>query len=270
MTYFQSSTKVTDLGDGRFEANLDRGWWVFRGPHGGYLSAIILRAITETVDADDRAVRSFTTHFVAPPQEGPVEIVTNVERAGRSITFVSARVVQDGRTMATSQAAFSRSWSGMEYDYAPRPDIAPPEDLAPMPSDSDLLPAFVRNFDMRWGIGPFPYSGEEDTTIGGWLRLNEPQPADAPAVACMLDAWAPAILPRAQEPVVAPTIDITMHFRSPLPVDAADEDFFLFRMTSRVSRDGLFEEDGDLWASSGTLIAQCRQLAIALPIKRES
>ena len=64
MTYFQSSTKVTDLGDGRFEANLDRGWWVFRGPHGGYLSAIILRAITETVDADDRAVRSFTTIII--------------------------------------------------------------------------------------------------------------------------------------------------------------------------------------------------------------
>lgn len=155
----------------------------------------------------------------------------------------------------------------MEYDYAEPPAISPPEECTEMPSAHEMMPTFVGNFDMRWGIGPFPYSGEEDTTIGGWLRLREPQVADAPVVACMLDAWAPAILPRAQEPVVAPTIDITMHFRSPLPVKAEDDAFYLFRMRSRVARDGLFEEDGDLWGPDGSLIAQCRQLAIALPIK---
>lgn len=270
VSFFTESTAVTRSHDGLYEANLDKAWWVFRGPHGGYLTAIILRAITAAVDSPDRAIRSFTTHFIAPPTEGPVQIVPKIERAGRSITYVSARLVQEGTTMATSLAALSRSWSGIDYDYAPAPEIAPPDQCTPTPSDSPMLPAFTRNFDVRWGIGPFPYSGEEDTTIGGWLRLIEPQVADAPAVACMLDAWAPAILPRATEPVVAPTIDITMHFRSPLPLDHAPEDgFHLFRMRSTLARDGLFEEDGELWAPDGTLIAQCRQLALALPIRRD-
>lgn len=267
MTFFSDSTAVEPDGNGAYNATVDPGWWVFRGPHGGYVAAMILRAITAAVDEPDRAVRSFTTHFVAPPKEGAIEILPVIERSGRSITYMSARLVQDGVTMATSLAAFSRSWSGIDYDYAGPPAIAPPDDCLAVPNEGPMLPTFTRNFDVRWGIGPLPYSGEQDTTIGGWLRFAEPQVVDAPAAACMLDAWAPAILPRATQPVVAPTIDITMHFRSPLPLAGPKpEDHYLFRMTSRVARDGLFEEDGDLWSPGGTLVAHCRQLAIALPV----
>ena len=268
MTVFQDTTQVTPSADGTYEGNVDPRWWVIRGPHGGYLCAMILRAITEAVDQPDRAVRSLTTHFVAPPKEGPVAIAVTIERAGRSITYASARLTQKGETMALALAAFSRSWTGIDYDYAPPPDIAAPDDIERAPNEGPMLPTFLANFDMRWGIGPTPYSGGEDTTIGGWLRLAEPQVIDAPAVACMLDAWAPAVLPRATTPIVAPTIDITMHFRRPLPVPGAkNDDFYLFRMRSSLAHDGLFEEDGDLWSASGELIAQVRQMAIALPIK---
>ena len=46
---FDAETAVTPLGDGRYSAGLDRSWWVQRGPNGGYLAAIVLRALTETV-----------------------------------------------------------------------------------------------------------------------------------------------------------------------------------------------------------------------------
>ncbi len=268
MSSFQDATAVFRKDTNRFDANVDGKWWVFRGPHGGYLTALILRALTELVDDPDRPVRSLTAHFVAPPKEGPIEVIAVIERSGRSITYTSARVVQEGRVMATALAAFATPWKGdISYDFAPMPEIPGPEACVPMPESGPLLPAFVGNFDMRWGIGPLPYSGAEEATVGGWLRFRDPQPVDACATACLLDAWAPAILARATEPVVAPTIDITMHFRRPLPhASSSLEDFLLFQMTSRVAHDGFFEEDGDLWAPDGTLLAQCRQLAIALPI----
>lgn len=265
-TLFEKASAVERVDETLFRAELDPTWWVVRGPHGGYMAAIILRALTEVVDDPERPVRSFTTHFVAAPKEGPVEIEVTLERKGRSITHTSARLSQEGKVMATSLAAFSTPWTGLDFDLAPPPELAPPDECFKVPSGG-FAPRFVDNFDMRWGIGDLPYSGSDQATIGGYLRFEEPQMVDAPATACLLDAWAPVILPRASEPVVAPTIDITMHFRAPLPLpQARRDDFFVFRMSSMLARDGFFEEDGDLWSADGTLIAQCRQLAIALPI----
>src|SRR5687768_16198993 len=74
-TFFEKASAVERIDRGRYRANVDPRWWVVRGPHGGYMTAIILRALTELVGDADRPVRSFSTHFVAAPKEGtPVEI----------------------------------------------------------------------------------------------------------------------------------------------------------------------------------------------------
>jgi hypothetical protein len=44
-TRFERDTAVAALGDGAFEAHLDTGWWIIAGPNGGYLAAIVLRAL---------------------------------------------------------------------------------------------------------------------------------------------------------------------------------------------------------------------------------
>jgi len=60
----------------------------------------------------------------------------------------------------------------------------------------------------------------------------------------------------------------TLSASTPFPLaGAADDDFFRFRLSSKLGRDGFFEEDGELWGPDGSLVAQCRQLAIALPIR---
>ena len=82
-TRFQHDTAVTALDGHRFEATVDEAWWVARGPNGGYLAAIVLRALTEAVADADRVPRSLTIHFVAPPEAGTVSIDTKIERQGR-------------------------------------------------------------------------------------------------------------------------------------------------------------------------------------------
>jgi acyl-CoA thioesterase len=62
----------------------------------------------------------------------------------------------------------------------------------------------------------------------------------------------------------APTIDLTIHFRSPLP---AAGPLLLGRFTNSYVRDGFFEEDGRLWSPDGTLVAQSRQLGLLLGAK---
>jgi len=83
---FDRDTAVRRLPDGAFEAELDRAWWIVVGPNGGYLAAILLRALIETVGDAERAPRSLTVHYVSPAHEGPVRIATKLERAGRSLS----------------------------------------------------------------------------------------------------------------------------------------------------------------------------------------
>lgn len=265
MSAFEDETAVEEQGAGSFSARVHPGWWVVRGPHGGYLAAIILRALTAVVGDPARPPRSFTTHFAAAPTEGPLSIDATIERRGRSMTTVSARTTQEGKLVALSLAAYSAARDGLAFDDAPMPDAGSPGDGMPIPREGEGIPPFLGNFDMRWLFGRAPFSGADEAVVGGWLRLRDAGVADAPAVACLLDSWAPAVFPRATAPVVCPTVDLTIHFRRTLPLDAArPDDFFVGRFTSSLAHDGFFEEDGALWSSDGLLIAQSRQLALAL------
>ena len=44
-------------------------WWVGKGPNGGYVAAVILRAIQASASAE-RAPRSLTVHYLRAPLAG--------------------------------------------------------------------------------------------------------------------------------------------------------------------------------------------------------
>ena len=267
-TMFERDSEVVRVRDGVFEARLDRRWWVQRGPNGGYLAAIVLRALSATVDDAARAPRSLTVHFVAPPEEGTVSVHATIERAGRSLSSVSGRLVQGDRLIAVAVGAFSKPRPGPEFCDLRMPEIAGPDAIQPSPVPPEA-PAIAHRWDVRWAIGSHPFEGREshEAVAGGWIRLEEPQPFDAPAVAAVTDAWIPPIFSRTNQPMVVPTIDLTVHFRAALPRPGIDaDDFLLAVFRTNVAADGFLEEDGEVWAPDGTLLAQSRQLAAMLPL----
>jgi acyl-coenzyme A thioesterase PaaI-like protein len=232
------------------------GWETARGPHGGYVMALLARAMEQA--AEGRQPRSLTVHFLRPPAVGPVRAVPVVERAGRSMTTVTARLEQDGRPVALGLGAFAGTYEAPAVGEAPMPSVAPPQDhVDPLPGS----PPFVQRMMLQPRFGDPPFSGASQAEVGGWIGLREPRPLDGPVVCIFADGWYPAIWPRLTELWAAPTIDLTVHFRSPLPVPGP----LLARFTTRLSRDGYFEEDGELWSSDGALVAHSRQLALLLP-----
>ena len=263
-TRFDTDTAVAPLGDGRFSATIDRAWWVGRGPHGGYVAAIVLRALTAALSDPSRAPRSLTIHFTAPPREGPVEIEARVERTGRSLSTLSARMTQGERLVALALAAFSLPYpSAIEFGDAP-PAVRPPEEARAVPEMPEV-PGFIRFLDMRPALGGRPFSGADEALTGGWLRLAEPRPLDPIALAFYADAWWPAAFPRLERPALAPTVDLTIHFRATLPPSEEPHDFLLGAFRSRAAGEGFVEEDGELWTRAGRLLVQSRQLALLVP-----
>jgi acyl-CoA thioesterase len=262
---FDPDTAVEELGGGRFAAAMSERWWVGKGPNGGYVAAVILRAIQASAGAT-RAPRSLTVHYQRAPQVGPVEVIVTVEREGGRVTFLSARMVQDGKVQATAQAVLSENWNdGGEFSELTMPDAGAPGELHTIdPETRASRPNMLQNYRLRPALGEPAFSGGAPHT-GAWIRTREPHLLDAPLAAAFLDTWFPAPFVRLGHPVGAPTIDYTVHFRSPLPPPGAgSEDPYLVSFRSNLARHGFFEEDGELWSADGVLLAQSRQLALLL------
>jgi acyl-CoA thioesterase len=248
---FDDDIALTPTGEGRIADS----WATPRGPHGGYVMAIVVGAMER---AAARQPRSLTCHFLRPPHVGAVSVDTTVERAGRSMTTVSARMRQDGKPIALALGAFSGSYEAPELGGVPMPDVAPPEAVAePLPG----APPLAQRLALQPRFGDLPLSGSSNETVGGWIGLPERDALDGPALCVLADGYYPAIWPRLTELHAAPTIDLTVHVRARLPVHGP----LLARFRSRLAKDGFFEEDGELWSQDGTLVAQSRQLALLLP-----
>jgi acyl-CoA thioesterase len=260
---FDEDTALRPAGDGVWEGEIVDGWETPRGPLGGYVMAIVLRALELAVDDPERSARSATMHFLRVPRVGPVAVRTQVERAGRSLTSVSGRLEQDGKLLGLALGAWSKPWPGPMLDGSEMPDVEPPAARGPVDErfPRSNRPAFMGRLSMQHRFGAAPFTGSARGEVGGWLGLLEERPLDAPAIAVCADAWFPAPWPRLTELAPAPTIDLTIHFRSPLPLP---DSLLLGRFRNGLVRDGFFDEDGELWAPDGTLVAQSSQLGLLL------
>jgi acyl-CoA thioesterase len=278
-TVFDRDTAVSRIGDetsgsgltagqALFSANIAPGWRAGRGPHGGYLAAMLLRALAAAVDDPSRTPRSLTIHYTSPPEVGPIEIHTTVERQGRSLSTLSARMEQAGGVTALALAAFSVPWKAPEANELPIPELAAPDvERRSTPKLFKGAPEFTRQLVMQPRVGAIPFAGSgAPMRIGGWIGLPEARPVDAPALALFCDAWFPPSFIALQAPAISPTVDLTIHFRQSITgCDCDPAALCLSVFETRLLHDGLFEEDGVIWAADGTVLAQSRQLGIIMP-----
>lgn len=267
-TTFQRGTALTHLGDGVYDGALDPAFGAANGPHGGYVAAVLLRALTAAVDDPGRPVRALTIHYVSPAMLGErVRLETAIERTGKSMTNASVRASQQDRLVAYGMAAFSAAREDIvPFDDAPLPTTKRPEDGIVFPQDAPGYPEFGRRLEYRGVIGARPFSGAPEARLGSWVRMREPEPVDAPIVAMYADAMAPAMWPRVTTPVMSVTVDLTIHFRLPLPDEShALDAWHLIVAKTRAVRDGFADIDADIWDPAGRCIAHGRQLAVVRP-----
>lgn len=270
-TVFAEQTAVERVGAGRYSAVIDGSWWIVAGPNGGYIAAILLRAIAAEVADPSRRPRSMTLQYLHPPAVGPAEVEVAVERAGRSVTNVSARLTQNGRTLVVVLASLGVDREApASFDEDPGLPVMPDGSAVPPAAQvpaTEVDPSrdipMRQHYDLRWVIGRRPFSDERldgaTARSGGWIRPAEDEPIDEVVLAAMADAWMPPIFSRITEPIAVPTIDLTIHFRG-LPADPLAHCFAVF--DSPLARDGYLVEHGRIYSAEGALLVESRQLAV--------
>src|SRR5215216_3355665 len=92
--------------DGAFERICDKTWWGHGALFGGYVQALALKSMTATLSNDEQLPQSMTMHFIRPFLDGAFRAGTKVERAGRNMSNVSARLFSNGKLAGLALASF--------------------------------------------------------------------------------------------------------------------------------------------------------------------
>ena len=241
----------------RFASHLDRELWVASsGPWGGYVAALLAKAIQDAFGRE-LALVSLTVHFVRRLVEGPAEVSVDVESRGSRVGHASARIAQGGRPGAVALATLGHNPQPDHVSDFEMPAAPPPEDVRRRAESSH---PYMQHLDVRPTTIVRPWSGDNEGTLAGWIRLADPRPLDVPLLAALPDGWMPGTWARLTEPSGKVTVDLTTHFRSTL---RGDEDGWCFvRVRTRHVERGFADEDCEVWGADGRLLVQSRQLVL--------
>jgi acyl-CoA thioesterase len=265
-TRFTRETAVARRDVDRFDAHCHPGWRVFGGSavNGGYLMAIGARAMAQRAERPDPV--TLTGHFLAPPEVGPLEVVTEMVREGGRHRTVMARLLQDGRECVRLLGAFAdldRADGPTRVLREPPPwppaeTLSGPEAWLGESSPSEIYERLEHRMPPEssgWMVGAPTGEGIN----GGWCRWEDGRDIDTYGLLFVSDAYLPAVFDLGIAEIAwSPTIELTVQIRArPAP------GWLATRFAARALTDGYFEEDGEIWDSSGRLVAMSRQLAIA-------
>lgn len=257
-THFDRTTAVRRVSSPRadggglhlFVADLDESWASLRGVHGGYVTALAVRAAE--VVAPDRAVRTVATSFLRPTEIGPAEIALDVVRSGRSFTTVLAALRQNGRDVATTRITMLAPVAGNDWDTVVLDRPAPLAACARF-----TPPPMIRHFgqaDLRIDPSTIPMGDAVDARVAGHVRPLESRPFDAAWLTVIGDWFPPSPFRRHTPPTGGVSIDYTVHMHRTLPASA---DLWLEGVfEARTSIDGIALEHGTLATPEGLPVAE--------------
>jgi hypothetical protein len=265
---FDRDTAVTRRGPGVYDVDLSAGWTIISAVNGGYLLAMLGRALADTLPHADPFTVS--AHYLTASQPGPAVIRTDVVRTGRTLSTGQASLLQyddEGRETERIRVLASYGDLGSLPDdvrtTAKPPAIPPieqcfgPEDApAPVPGSSAITDRLFLKLDpstLGWALGAPSGNGE----MRAWFGLADGRDPDPLSLLLAVDALPPTAFELGISGWV-PTVELTVHVRcrpAPGPLRVS--------ITTRNLAGGFLEEDAEVWDSADRLVAQSRQLARA-------
>ncbi|MFJ6986389.1 MULTISPECIES: thioesterase family protein [unclassified Streptomyces] len=266
---FDRDTAVTPrsaAAPGVYDADLSAGWTIFGAVNGGYLLAVVGRALADALPHGDPL--TVTAHYLSASRPGPAVIRAETVRAGRTLSTGQASLFQhDDEGREVERIRVLASYGDLDAlpddvrTSAVPPAFPPPEECfgaedgpASVSEQQPITHRLTLRLDPAtagWAVGEPSGKGE----MRAWFGLADGRPADPLSLLLAVDALPPTAFDLGVAGWV-PTVELTVHVRrrpAPGPVRVS--------LTTRNYAGGYLEEDAEVWDSEDRLVAQSRQLA---------
>ncbi|MFD5100456.1 thioesterase family protein [Streptomyces albidochromogenes] len=265
---FDRDTALIERAPGVYDAELSAGWTIIQAVNGGYLLALLGRALGDALPHSDPFTVS--AHYLTPSVPGKAVIRTQTVRTGRTLSTGQASLFQyadDGTEVERIRVLASYG----DLDALPddvrttaKPPVMPSYEQclgaeagpAAIPGSSAITERLNIRLDpatVGWAVGAPSGRGE----MRGWFGLADGRDADPLSLLLTVDALPPTSFELGLKGWT-PTVELTTHVRcrpAPGPLRVS--------ITTRNLAGGFLEEDAEVWDSADRLVAQSRQLARA-------
>jgi acyl-coenzyme A thioesterase PaaI-like protein len=274
---FGVATTVQRQGPGEYLADLDAEMSVAGKLNGGYLLAVLVRAVLAELaeaepDSGAAAIGGMlpvasTAHYLGAARPGPAQLAVEVLRRGSSTGQVRARLQQEGETSVDAVVTVARVREVAGWSDGPVVELPPEQSCFLMPTQAPGAPfetPIMGLIEERLDPSCLAFAFGQPTGAGqlrGWLRITGADPTDPAALILAADALPPAAFDLGHLGWV-PTLSLTVHLTG-LPAPGP----LRVRQQVRGLESGVLTQVCDIWDDAGRLVAHAVQLA-ALPPDR--
>lgn len=255
MSEFYRDTSVERVQDDLWRGELVHGWRIGAVPNGGYVLAVAGRVLSEALPHRDPL--SVSAFYIAPTALGPVDCRVEVLRLGKGTSHGQVKMYQDGELKVLVTAAYTDldRLQGGNWQAESRPECPSWDDC----QQSGQKVEFRDKVDLQLVSGREVFTRREPNGSGefsGWMRLKDGSDPDAISLLMFADAFPPPVLSLYGPVMWVPTVELSVQVHAhpcPGPLQT--------RFRTRYVTNGVLDEDGEIWDSSGKLVAISRQCA---------
>ena len=210
-----TAVRADDATPNRLHADYDPGWLSLSGVHGGYQTAVAVRA-AHAVEAE-RTVRTVSASFLRRAQPGAVVLDVEVLRRTRTFTSTSIVATQNGRPVMAARTTAIVLVSGHDWTTPPLDQPAPFSDAVEF-TPPPQIPHF-HQAQVRLDSATIPTSDAPDARIAGYIRPRSGHHVDAAWLAMAGDWFPPSPFRRVPLPIGGVSVDYTVHVHHAVVLD---------------------------------------------------
>ena len=257
MHIFDRDTRLRETAPSVYTGAISENWLINKNPNGGYLMAILARAMTDK--SEKKSTPILTANYISRCRPGEVQVRVEEISVSKQFSRYEARLFQDGAEKIRALGTFAHEYNdcAINRNESSAPELSPRDVCIGMPP----IPGYTVFDNLDLLLDP-PYAGWlqgkliETSENRGWFRFRERRRHDIFSVLQIIDSMPPAAFASQGVTAWVPTIELSVSIRN-IP----QTEWLRCKLRTRHITCGLLEADCEVWDETGTLAAISRQIA---------